>query len=431
MNANPPTTNANPPTGGAEDEDPESSGRDDENGDAGSPRAAAPTGATTAAAAVGEDVFSNDDAPAQPTDAQGVSVPRLSARHNNRIVCPPPVTFDEDEIGNRITKSKKDNPNHRYGQTPANPRKFYLDQSIRQHNSAKNTREDLDQDLVEKHKLHPRIGITLPESINPDHPVNDWKAPLQPTNPIMFIQSPRPGTDRAREAFRTSRSQWMMKADQDFDEAIVEKMNMRGLLQGSGDLEVPPEPEEPEEVIEEEPVIDQALIKAVDQAEASRQEEARQAAVAAHHAQFSPPPPPAQINPPTPQRYDPVRDRTYRTPYAQPAPLPPPPLPTFTLASCGKLDTLADAAQFHSTLPASNMYMPQSPYRMPQPIHPPQPQQPPQLMPAPYGSVYPPLQTQQYQPAPRSTPGNRHRELRPAPPQNRPPPPPAPPRPWW
>jgi hypothetical protein len=417
-------------TAAADDEDPESSGRDDENGDPGSPRAAAPTAAAATAVAAGEDAFSNDDAPAQPTDAHGVSVPRLSARHNNRIVCPPPVHFDEDEIGNRITKTKKDNPSHRYGQTLANPKKFYLDQSIRQHNSAKNAREDLDQSLVEKHKLHPRIGITLPESINPDPPVNDWKSPLQPTNPIMFIQDPRPGTDRAREAFRTSRSQWMMKADEDFDGAIVEKMNMRGLLQESGDLEVPPEPVEPE-VEEEDPVIDQALIKAVDQAETSRQEEARQAAIAAHHAQFSPPPPPAQINPPTPSRYDPVRDRTYRTPYAQPAPLPPPPPPTFAPAPRGELDRLADAAVYHSNLPAPNVYMPASPYGPPQPIHPPQTQQV-QLMPAPYGSVYPPLPPQQYQ-APRPAPGSRHREIRPAPPQNRPPPPPpsSTQRPWW
>jgi hypothetical protein len=397
-----------------QEQSPDSSG-DEGDANSGSPKA---TGASAAAAAA--EPYDDDDAPAQPLDAYGFSVPRLSAKHNNRIVGPPPVKFSEDEIGNRITKSKKDNPNHRYGQTPANPKKFHVDQNIRQCNAAKNVPEDLDQALIEKHKLHPKMGLPLPDSLNPDEPVNDWKAPLKETHPVTFIQNPRPGTERARELLRTTRSQWVAQADQDFDVDVVDKMHMRGLLTQSGDLEVPPEePVEPE-VPEVPQVIDSSLINAVDRAEAARQEEARNAAVAAHHAQFSPPPPPARVNPPTPQRYDPVRDRTYRTPYA---PMPHP---------RGQLDHLAEAASMHETIPPPPTYqMPPTPYGMPQ------------LLPAPpvyqsmYGPPPPQYQTQRPNPVPAPAPApaqnsGRHRELRPAPPQNRgPPPPPPPPRGWW
>jgi hypothetical protein len=401
-----------------QDQSPESSG-DEGDANSGSPKA---TGASAGAAA--DEQFDDDDAQAQPLDAFGFQVPRLSAKHNNRIVGPPPVKYDEIEIGNRITKSKKDNPNHRYGQTSANPRKFYHDQNIHQCNAAKNDPEDLDQTLVEKHNLHPKFGLALPDSLNPDEPVNDWKAPLKDTNPVMFIQNPRPGTDRAREVFLTTRSQWMAKADQKF-ETIVHNMKVRGVLAKSGDLELPPQPVEPE-VPEPPQIIDPTLISAVERAEAIRQEDARQAAVAAHHAQFSPPPPPTRVNPPTPQRYDPVRDRTYRTPYA---PVPPPPAPR------GELDRLAEAAIIHPQLPGPMTYaLPPAQYGMQQ------------LLPAPapapqYTSMYPPLGGQ-YQggpvapprpgPPPPTAGGSRHRELRPAPPQNRAPPPPPPPapRPW-
>jgi len=394
------------------------SSADDGEANSGSPKA---TGASAKVADV--ELYDEDDAPAQPLDAYGFSVPRGTAKGNNRIVGPPPVKFDEDEIGNRITRSKKDNPNHRYGQTPANPKKFYVDQNIRQCNAAKNVPEDLDQALVEKHKLHPKMGLPLPNSFNPDEPVNDWKAPLKKTNPVTFIQKPRPGTDREREMFRTTRSQWVAKADHDFDVDVVIKMHMRGLLAESGYLEVPPEPAQPE-APEVPQVIDPTLINAVQSAEALRQEEARAAAVTAHHAIYSPPPPP-RANPPTPHRYDPVRDQTYRTPYA------PPPAPR------GELDRLADAAGIHPNLPGPMTYqMPVSPYGLPSLLPAPAPYQsmygPPPPPPPPQQQQPPPQQQPQYpRPAPAPSAGNsRHRELRPAPPQNRPPPPP-PPRGWW
>lgn len=395
-----------------QDQNPESSGEDGGDANSGSPKA---TGAGAGGAAE-EQLFDDDDAPAQSLDAYGFQVPRLSARHNNRIVGPPPVKYDEIEIGNRITKSKKDNPNHRYGQTPANPKKFYYDQNIHQCNAAKNDPEDLPRDLVDKHKLHPKFGLPLPDSQNPDGPFNDWMDPVKETNPIIFIQNPRPGTDRAREVFRTTRSQWMAKADQKFDASISYNMHVRDVVKGAGDLELPPEPVEPE-VPEPPQIIDPSLINAVERAEISRKEEERQAAVAAHHAQFSPPPPPARVNPPTPQRYDPVRDKTYRTPYA---PVPPPPAPR------GELDLLANAASMHTQLPGPITYnLPPAPYGMQQLLPAPAPQ---------YQSMYgPPPQQQQYQPprpAPAQGGSGRHRELRPAPPQQRPPPPP-PPGPRW
>ncbi|KAN0115348.1 hypothetical protein V8E51_004892 [Hyaloscypha variabilis] len=422
------------PTANKDDQSPESS---DEDANANSPK---PTGASGARA---DEQFDDDDAPAQPLDAMGFNVPRLSARHNNRIVGPPPVTYDEIEIGNRITKSKKDNPSHRYGQTPANPKKFYYDQNIHQCNAAQNDPEDFNQELVEKHNVHPKFGLPKPDSLNPDPPFNDWVAPLQDTKPVMFIQTPRPGTDRPREAFRTTRSQWMAKANRDFDIHIVNNAKMRDILAQSGDLELPPEPVEPE-VPEVPQVIDPALIDAVGYAQTARQEELRQAAVAAHHAQFSPPPPPGRVNPPTPQRvnppapqrvnpptpqrYDPVRDKTYRTPYA-PVPQPPaPPAP----APRGELDSLAEAALIHQRHPAPLTYTMQSNgFGMPQLLPAPAPPQQ-------YQSMYPPMGGQYQQPvapAPRGPPpptsgGSRHRELRPAPPQNRAPPPP-PRGPWY
>ncbi|KAL5326506.1 hypothetical protein ACEPPN_004192 [Leptodophora sp. 'Broadleaf-Isolate-01'] len=390
---------------------------------------------------VSEDVEDSDALP-QEVDEFGVSIPRKKIRRDqpaayNRIVVDAPVTFEPHEIGLRKTHMLRqpDGSFKKLGRdVDPNPAsgKFYFEQRQGRYNAGKNQPDDLDQEIVSTHKLHPRLGLPLPGSLNPDRPEcedpyfkdrTDWGAEWKNTNPVMFIHHNSDGT---KTISRTSRSEWLYRSERAFSQ-IPTTEKMANLLAESGDLEsrpaTPVTPEPPQ-------IIANDLIEAVEAAvEAQKQEEQRaaeeariQASRPAQQQIYSPAPPqtpmftspsasvysppnayqpqhlgfspPQPMPPPSRQTgYDPVRDRVYVTPYSQPQPRQPPPpppppqVPHATYSSGGgNLSDLADLAWHYGGSNAGDSYgaMPPPPV-FPAPLNPygalpmmpqPQPQQP-------------------------------------------------------
>jgi hypothetical protein len=397
----------------------------------------------------------------QPTDQFGVKVPKKPIPRNgeipqNRIVSEMPVVFDQDEIGIRKHVYRKINKNDQTYlgmDIDPNPKKAHWDQNASGYNSAKNKKEDLDQELVRAFKIHPSYGLPIPSSVNPDYdeckdapfsPPTNWLEDLAPTEPTVLIEETARSAhelDEDKKVFLTSRSEWIMRSNEEWEE-VMPRFKMSSVLAGIGALDRPePRPVRPaitkkEESPEPVPqVIASDLLAAVNDAAEKKRIEAIQAAT------FSPPAPP----PPPPTRshgYDPVRDTTYRTPYSPrntavvPLPLPPPP-PT----RADKLAALAEIAESRGPMaPApSHPYHahrnswgpPAVPrYSIPQPG--PSPVQPGQ--PAGYYSSFTPVNAPYASPRaglpPGPQPPGQFRELRPAPPQRAPLPSQPPQRPW-
>lgn len=397
----------------------------------------------------------SENAEEQPTDQYGVKVPKKPMPRNgeppqNRIVCDAPVVFDQDEIGIRKHHVRKTNRNeHQYlGMDPdPNPKKVFYDQVARAYNSARNKKEDLDQEIVRAFKLHPTYGIPLPTSENPDHdqcdnppfdPPTDWSQPLQPTHPTIFIEEvPELGRrlDEDKKIFFTSRSEWISRTDDEWHE-LFPKFKMTSALEQMDALEGPPRPPTPEKVKERlrreekhrakveahrqrrweraREVIDPWLITAINEAESVRSSESVRSTDSTHIAR----PSPARS-----QGYDPVRDTGYQTPYQQT----PPPAPAAMASQPERLNALADAAimgELRGSMPPPSAFRMQLNHWAP-PAPPPYhraPQNPPTTF-LPYpGPPAPPVPGSQYT-SPRVAPAQGvpgpYRELRPAPPQNR------------
>ncbi|CAL3964653.1 unnamed protein product [Diplocarpon coronariae] len=384
------------------------------------------------------DNLEDSDAQAQETDEFGVSIPRKKGRRDqnqgpfNRIQADAPVHFEPHEIGLRRTHYAKlaDGSSKKLGRDiDPNPKngKFFYEQRQGRYNAGKNQPEDLDQEVVAAHSLHPRLGLPIAKSINPDRdqcsepyflPPTDWSRPWENSNPVMFVHT---GLDGKRTVSRTSRSEWLYRAKRAFDQIPVAD-RMGELLEGTCDRErkeaTPVTPVTPvtsvtsvtpvasiTSVTPESPqVIAEDLIEAAREAaeqevkDQLRLEEERRlyqsrptpqpqslcstgpsqspyinsgsVAYSPRSAYHPPPPsfsPPVTMAPP-PQRshgYDPVRDRTYVTPYSQPVrPTPPPQHATFT--NGGNLSELANAADFFGTRPPPAAYnAPINPYGAP------------------------------------------------------------------
>ncbi|KAL2074907.1 hypothetical protein VTL71DRAFT_8687 [Oculimacula yallundae] len=374
-----------------------------------------------------EDLEESDALP-QDVDEFGVSIPRKKVRRDqpaayNRIVSEAPVWFEDHEIGNRKTHMVKqpDGSFKRLGRdAEPNPERFYYEQRQGRYNAGKNVPEDLDQKIVATHKLHPRLGLPLGGSKNPDYNKRqnpyfkdrtDWQVDLEPTKPVMFIQHNADGT---RTISRTSRSQWIDQAERSFKQIPVSQ-KMANLLEVSGDLQsrpsTPVTPDPPQ-------IIAKDLIEAIEAASETQKEDEKRAAKEARkqasrpvqqqmfspnrpphtpmftspsaavysppsgyqpqHIAFSPPQPMPPPPPARQERYDPVRDRVYVTPYAQqPRPPPPPPqVPPSTYNNGGgNLSELADAAwhygggnnanEYHSTMPPPPSFPLINPYSHP------------------------------------------------------------------
>lgn len=444
-----------------------------------------------------DDEDPHENAAEQPLDEHGCAVPRKRGRGkaaapNNRIIAPSLVTYDDDEIGQRQHVFKNINGERVDVGRDANPtpKNLYLNQVVSNHNSAKNKPGDLDQNLVDSHKVHPIFGVPIKDSINPDY---EHLEDVTFAPGVMFIETDKNGQ---RKVIQTSRSAWIdhtYKTSDKISKLIHLRQNFKDRAIQDGfyeKLDLEDRPDQPvapvAPVAREKQVIDPALIAAAQDA----LEEVRKAAVAA--------PPQLVASSPmvsTPQRtqqYDPVRDSTrtttYQTPYGQAGNFN---QSRFTQRqpfshSVDRLGELADAASRAAPLPVMRNEAPQpsmmpsfersnNPFSHPPAMHATGPMQthmappfPPQQMPPqpvpPQSMMYGPPPHQQYQSAPyyithHSAPqyqpsqppphvqfqqqsphmghapasGSGLRELRPAVAKSRQPqpPPPPPPAPGW
>ncbi|KAK3333395.1 hypothetical protein B0T19DRAFT_440153 [Cercophora scortea] len=157
----------------------------------------------------------------QPALPRGVSKPdeygvRIVCRrpakmdaHNNRIMVPIVHDWDDEEIGfrdstNSIQKGATKAKRGRYLGKPGS-NFLFLDRRVGTWD-ATSPDNDLDEDLVTKHKLHPSLGVFLPTSVNEDEkpppPVSGWKPVAFVTPKGEFIHASRtiPGARLEKEA---------------------------------------------------------------------------------------------------------------------------------------------------------------------------------------------------------------------------------------
>lgn len=385
---------------------------------------------------------SENSAPEQVEDEYGCSVPHKKGRGkaaypNNRIVLPPFVHFDEDardenngDIGIRKHTFKTLNGEIVPAARDANPNpeRFYVNQVVSQHNSAKNVLGDLDEHIVKQYQVHPVFGVGIMGSLNPDeddpeHPTFAPKTPFAGKHPenssTMIIHHHRDGR---RTIKYTSKLQALQQALKDNDH-FLEQVRMRMELEKAGEFE--------QLVHFSEQVVDLQLVEAVDEAAKEAATEAariRQQEILAAQVPI-PVAAPAFTPPQRTRQYDPVRDSTtsvpYQTPYAQPGQQSrysiPAPIVVHPPGQLGALAQAAEMAHFsamRSVHPLPDTRPPPNPFTAgPSSIHgsgpPLQPMRSPvtgyiQITPQGYGapnatSIYAPTQFPQQYPAPSFT----------------------------
>ncbi|KAI0166341.1 hypothetical protein GGR57DRAFT_446395 [Xylariaceae sp. FL1272] len=125
---------------------------------------------------------------ASEPDRWGVrTVNRRGPRANNRLILPP-FAFDEEDIGfrdstNDSTRKATRGTRGRFLNS-ANSPNLHIDRTITAYDCIEHGEDDLDPALVRKHRLHPKYGLFLPDSINePESP----KIPVSGSNPVVVI----------------------------------------------------------------------------------------------------------------------------------------------------------------------------------------------------------------------------------------------------
>ncbi|KAF7879357.1 hypothetical protein EAF04_000553 [Stromatinia cepivora] len=382
-----------------------------------------------------------EDADELETDKFGAYIPNKARPRNgdppnNRIVVEPPFTFDEDEIGIRHHHYKKYNKNDLptfIGMDPSpQPKNFHYDPWVRNHHSTNNRLEDLDQTIVETHKLHPTLGLPVKGSINPTLTVrSDWSKPVAETKPVVFVVETQ-DEESLKPRFETSRSAWMARTEREFAD-LVDQLKMAESLEAIGlrdPILRPIEKKAEPQIIGK---ISDSLMQAVTEATNLLSKPLPSASsVRATSGPGTPTPAPAPAQ--RTQGYDPVRDIGY-SPHLRRSPVK-------TFNQVGNLGILADAAELRG--------VPQPRGGLPHPIIPaPRPMQqiytfsqsefyrtgPSFAPPPPHMNLPPPLpmtlpppqppqqQTQFFQyagpPQAQGGPHNKYKEILPAPPQRR------------
>lgn len=331
-----------------------------------------------------------DDGPELPLP-RGASSPdehgvRLISRRptrldspNNRIMVPNTFEWDELDIGFRDSTNcvKKGATKQRRGKYLGRPDSNYMfiDRRVGIWDSTL-AEGELDEELVKKHRLHPTLGIVLPDSVNkwePPKPLaSGWKpVVLVPPrgDPIHTSRSIRAAhidqeADLAERRFEFARMLRGFCAREGIedehvapDPALVEEKRARELVVRGLDpaqvvqhepLQREPSPAAPEPAREDAPAFGQFAKDALAAAAAIEAEEgaARTAAAAANRTQPSRP-------------YDAIRDVfTEKTPARDPTPQPTPtPQPVQASQDAPAIDTtslsvLADLASHREPTPA-------------------------------------------------------------------------------
>ncbi|KAJ8126630.1 hypothetical protein O1611_g7008 [Lasiodiplodia mahajangana] len=123
-------------------------------------------------------------------------------RANNRLILPPPFTFGEDEIGfrdstNDSSKKATRGTRGRFLDNP-NSKNLHIDRTIVTYDCLEYDDDALDSDLVEKHNLHPKYGLFLPDSHNEQE---SPKIPVSGSHPIV-VTTPSGATLQASRSVR-------------------------------------------------------------------------------------------------------------------------------------------------------------------------------------------------------------------------------------
>jgi hypothetical protein len=292
--------------------------------------------------------WNSSDDEAEPEDEYGVEVTR---RH---IRLPPTVKFEDHEIGVRQTY---DNDKLIPSGTDAfpNPEKFYIEQqpggSNHGYRIAQLKEGDFDEDIIKAHGLHPRFGIRLPDSVNPDRdelenpwfpPPTDWSQPLPIPKSQRVVET---FADGSRKLFHSNRN-WIQEVDAQW-EAHGAKVKMWQLLETNGDLKTL-FPGVPKKALTKMKLLAEACKEAEGrdkklEAEAKARAKAdyeRRLVREAEAVRFAA----ATSVYPSSSAYDPVRDTTYQTPYPRTVP-PPRPAQHAPYRRGTSLATLADVAE--------------------------------------------------------------------------------------
>jgi hypothetical protein len=140
---------------------------------------------------------------------------------NNRIMAPVASPFEDFQIGYRDSSN-----NPLKGATKARRREYlglpnsnaaFYDRRVANYNSVLQKEEDYDKELVEKHKLHPTLGIFMPDSINSEeYPAERH---LQEYNPVVQV-GPK------GQIFHASRSVLRYRLDQEANR-IKERLRLK------------------------------------------------------------------------------------------------------------------------------------------------------------------------------------------------------------
>lgn len=140
---------------------------------------------------------------ASEPDKWGVrTVLRRGPRANNRLIIPPIFTFADEEIGfrdstNDSSKKATRGTRGRFLDNP-NSRNLHIDRTIVTYDCMDYEDDALDSDLVQKHNVHPKYGLFLPDSRNESEPP---ESPVSGLNPIV-ITTPCGGTLHASRSVR-------------------------------------------------------------------------------------------------------------------------------------------------------------------------------------------------------------------------------------
>ncbi|KAJ2985902.1 hypothetical protein NUW58_g5286 [Xylaria curta] len=126
---------------------------------------------------------------ASEPDKWGVrTVARRGPRANNRLILPPPFTFGDNEIGfrdstNDSSKKATRGTRGRFLDNP-NSKNLHIDRTIVTYDCLDYEDDALDPVLVQKHNIHPKYGLFLPDSRNESEPPN---VPVSGSSPVVVI----------------------------------------------------------------------------------------------------------------------------------------------------------------------------------------------------------------------------------------------------
>ncbi|KAJ9154986.1 hypothetical protein NKR23_g2422 [Pleurostoma richardsiae] len=173
---------------------------------------------------------------ASEPDAYGARLVNKRARAgdapNNRIMVPQPFQWEDYEIGFRDTTNAKSR-----GATKAkrgkfvnqpNSGSFHFDRMVYTCDATQNKEGDLDQEIVQKHRLHPKYGLFMPDSLNVAEPSKPF---VCGNKPVVFL-GPEGEVLHTSRSVSTSRAEEPLKK-QCLADNILDFVNQEDISPGN------------------------------------------------------------------------------------------------------------------------------------------------------------------------------------------------------